>query len=160
MRPVRYNVAPRTRYARLLSPALPASPMQMSMDMLRKLGYDAVIVEHRPKIPGLDLPITRDLFGFADIVAMKEHFLFVQTTSAPNVMARVHKIQASARFESVKRAGGLVHVHGWGPGGVKVIDMTARDEDGQFVYATLWDSIVRSGPRSKKKPRVQLGLGL
>ena len=139
---------------------LTSTPMAMSLDMLRKLGYAAVPVEHRPKIPGFDVPITRDLFGFADIVAMREHFLFVQTTSAANVTARMRKIQGCELFEAVKRAGGLVHVHGWGPGGVRVVDMTAKDETGAFVYATLWDSVLRSGRRSKNRPRVQTVLEL
>lgn len=104
------------------------TPMAMSLDYLRKMGYYAEPVEHRPYIPDgqgrQKFPITKDLFGFADIIALKTHVLLVQTTSRSNTSARMKKIQASEAFEWCKRAGMLIHVHGWGAGGVQVIDMS------------------------------------
>lgn len=92
------------------------------------------------------------MLGFADILALRKgKILLVQTTTLSNVSARVNKIQALVTFEHAKQAGFLIHVHGWADhtkgGGLKVIDMTSM--------ATLWSSIVKRGPRSKKTPRVQ-----
>ena len=124
---------------------LTSTPMVMSLDMLRKLGYYAEPVEHRPYFPGMERSTTtRDLLGFADILALREHVLLVQTTSRSNVSAHMKKIQASVAFEPCRRAGVLVHVHGWDVGGVQVTDMTARDADGNFVYRVLWESILRA----------------
>ena len=130
--------------------------MAMSLDMLRKLGYYAEPVEVQVRHP----EITRDLLGFADILALREHVLLVQTTSRTNVNARIRKIQSAIAFEPCRRAGVLVHVHGWGDGGVHVTDMTAKDSDGNWVYSVLWDSIVRAGRRSRKRPRTQIRLAL
>lgn len=130
--------------------------MSMSLDMLRKIGYFAQPVEVTGvRIPGVEHSYSKDLLGFADIMALREHVLLVQTTSAANVSARVRKIQANLAFEYCKRAGVLIHVHGWGDGGVRVIDMTAKDADGNWIYRTLWNTIVRSGKRSRKRPRTQ-----
>lgn len=105
--------------------------MALSLDFLAKLGYYALNVEHRPRIPGrADLLITRDLFGFADIVALKDHVLLVQTTSRSNMTARMHKIQCSEAFEPCKRAGMRIHVHGWDARvGLKIVDMTNEPSD-------------------------------
>lgn len=135
--------------------------MQMSLDMLRKYGYYAEAVEQTGiKVPGISHTITRDLLGFGDILALKDHVLIVQTTSATNVSARVKKIQRCESFEACKRAGIRVHVHGWGLDGLKCIDMTARDADGKWTHQTLFDDIVRAGAKSKLKPRVQTLLRL
>lgn len=138
-----------------------ATPMSMSLDLLRKQGYFAESVEQTGiRIPGIPHSITRDLLGFADILAMLDHVLLVQTTSQTNVAARVKKIQRCESFEACKRAGVRVHVHGWGLGGLVVIDMTARAEDGSWVHRTLFDDIVRAGVKSKLKPRLQTLLRL
>ena len=130
--------------------------MQMSLDMLRKYGYFAEPVEQTGiRIPGIAHSITRDLLGFADIIAMKDHVLLVQTTSESNISTRVRKIQRCESFEACKRAGVRVHVHGWGLGGLKVIDMTAREPDGSWCFVTLFSDIVRAGARSKNRPSVQ-----
>lgn len=149
----------RSKLARLVRSE--ATPMAMSLDMLRKYGYFAVPVEQTGiRIPGVSHSITRDLLGFADIMALKDHVLLVQTTSAENVSARMRKIQRCESFHACKRAGVLVHVHGWGLRGLKVIDMTARNPDGKWAFETLFDDIVRAGARSKRKPRMQTLLRL
>jgi len=138
-----------------------ATPMAMSLDMLRKFGYFAEPVEQNNiRLPGIKHAIKRDLLGFADIIALKEHVLLVQTTTHENMGARIRKIQRCESFEACKRAGVLVHVHGWGLGGLKVVDMTMRAADGAWTYATLFDDIVRAGVKSKLKPRVQQHLPL
>ena len=139
-----------------------ATPMQMSLNMLRKVGYFCEPVEvNNIWLPGYEHPIKYDLLGFADIMALgKRRVLLVQTTTEENISARVDKIQHLEAFEACKQAGVLVHVHGWGLGGVKVVDMTAREADGTWVFKTILDDIVRAGLRSKKTPRVQTVLGL
>lgn len=113
-----------------------STPMAMSLDYLRKQGYFCWVTEHSPRIPGRgDLKIKRDLFGFADLICLREHVLLVQTTSTANISARIKKIQSSEAFEWAKRAGMLIHVHGWGAGGVRVIDMTNEKID--------WSAVLR-----------------
>jgi hypothetical protein len=130
--------------------------MAMSLAMLRKLGWQAYPVEHRPFIPDAHgqqkVDITRDLLGFADILALKDHVLLVQTTSLANVSARVRKIRGLATFDYAKRAGMRIEVHGWGDGGVRVVDLTHE--------ATEWSDVVRNGRRGKNRPRHQQMLKL
>lgn len=115
-----------------------ATPMSMSLDMLRKYGYWCEAVEvNNIVLPGSNHPYKKDLLGFADIVALKDHVLLVQTTSDTNVSARMRKIQGSEAFEACKRAGVRVHVHGWGVGGLRLVDMTARNADGQWAFKTV-----------------------
>ena len=145
------------------------SPTELSLELLRKLGYQAEVVEHFVRQPrGRELGqcpackqvrrseetlgYRKDLFGLLDIVALKDGItLGVQTTSASNVSARVAKMRGSVWFEWLKRAGWRLEIHGWGGDrGVRVIDMGKE--------ATEWDSILRNGARSRKRPRVQTGL--
>lgn len=129
--------------------------MEQSLDMLRKLGYRPEIVEHRLHIPGQTRSkITRDLFGFADILALKpgQPPLLVQTTSQENVSTRAKKIQASDWFDTVKLCGFRIVVHGWGDGGLRVVDLTD--------VVTDWSTVVKAGRRSKNRPRVQQALPL
>ena len=112
--------------------------MSMSLDMLRKYGYWCAAVEvNNIVLPGSVHPFKKDLLGFADILALKDHVLLVQTTSAENVSARVRKIQGCEAFEACKRAGVQVHVHGWGVDGLRLIDMTARNADGAWAFKTV-----------------------
>lgn len=146
--------------------------MSLSLELLRKTGWQCLIVEMNMRMAQADdagqriddLVYKKDLFGFADIIALKpKRRLLVQTTSTSNVSARIKKIQSSVWFEWVKQSEFEVHVHGWDlapPWGYTITDMSAKDADGKFIYATLWDSILRAGPRSKKKPRLQQALAL
>lgn len=57
---------------------------------------------------------THDLFGFIDVLAIREgETLAVQTTSGPNVASRVKKIAEAEHLAAVRAAGWLIHVHGW-----------------------------------------------
>lgn len=59
--------------------------------------------------------IRQDLFGFIDIVAIKEgETIGVQTTSRNNVSARATKIEGLESYPIVKSAGWRIVVHGWG----------------------------------------------
>lgn len=86
------------------------SPTQLSLEKLRADGYLAEVVEKW--IPGAN--IRKDLFGWVDIVALKDgETLAVQTTSYSNMSARVNKISESDTVSAVRKAGWSIQVHGW-----------------------------------------------
>ena len=64
------------------------SPTQLSLKKLRQEGYTVAIVEHWNAFAR----IRQDLFGFIDLLALKDkEVLAVQTTSASNMSARAKK---------------------------------------------------------------------
>ena len=87
------------------------SPTQRSLKLLRDRGFRAAVVEKR--IPGMD--VTQDMYGFIDIHAMQPSvgFLAVQTTSGPNVAARIQKIKELPAAREWLLCYGLIVVHGW-----------------------------------------------
>lgn len=86
------------------------SPTARSLELLRSRGYRAEVVEQR--IPHCF--ITRDLFGFIDILAIKgPEVLAVQTTSGAHVANRMTKIAECDSIAEVRRLGWTIHVHGW-----------------------------------------------
>lgn len=90
------------------------SPSQRSLALLKKQGYNLVaITEHWNPFA----KIRQDLFGFIDIVAIgKGETVGVQTTTYPNISARVKKIKASEHLEELLKSGWLIRVHGWKKG--------------------------------------------
>lgn len=88
----------------------PMSCNQLSLQHLREAGYLAEVVEKR-------LPrcmITKDLFGFIDIIAVRrDEVLAVQTTSSSNMAARIAKIAEHEHVGAVREAGIRILVHGW-----------------------------------------------
>jgi hypothetical protein len=100
------------------------SPTQLTLKHLRDQGYVAEVVEHwNPHAR-----IRQDLFGFVDVLAVgKGETLAVQTTSAPNVSARMHKIADSPYIGAARDAGWTIRVHGWSK--VKGRWVLKRDED-------------------------------
>lgn len=87
-----------------------ASPTQLTLRHLRNDGWTAEVVEHwNPHAR-----VRNDLFGFVDVLALKgDTTLAVQTTSAKNVSARIHKIAESPLVAAVREAGWAIFVHGW-----------------------------------------------
>lgn len=89
-----------------------SSPTSRSLEMLRKQGWRVDIVERR-----LTAFVKKDLFGFIDILAIKDdEVLAVQTTSASNVSARVNKIasdELASAVADVRKLGWAIRVHGW-----------------------------------------------
>jgi hypothetical protein len=87
------------------------TPMQRSIAFLRSQGWATWRVEHWNSFAR----IRQDLFGFADILAIKQDSsILVQTTSAANVSARVHKIQELALAKLwLKSPTRGIYVHGW-----------------------------------------------
>jgi hypothetical protein len=88
------------------------TPTARSLAYLRAEGWHAEVVEMTIRAPGRTFK--RDLWGFVDIIAIREaDVLAVQTTSATNVAARVRKITESPLLPLVRAAGVAIHVHGW-----------------------------------------------
>ena len=92
-------------------------PLGQVKEMLRGLGWMADECERR--IPHTQ--ITKDLFGWCDLVAIKEqNTIGIQVTTPPNVSARVGKCVRSLEMIRCLRAGWGCYV--WG-----VRDKVARD---------------------------------
>lgn len=100
---------------------MPTSPTQRSTKFLREQGYTTYITERWNSFA----KIRQDLFGFIDLVAIKDGFPIagIQTTSGSNISARIAKILELEAARVWLRAGGAIYVHGWKklkPRGVKV----------------------------------------
>lgn len=95
------------------------SPMQRSLAYLRELGWDVDVVERW--IPGAG--VRKDMYGLFDIIGMCEtkrgqgEIAFIQTTTLPNVAARIRKITDSPHLPLIRKCGVLVFVHGWAKNG-------------------------------------------
>lgn len=101
-----------------------ASPTSLTLRKLREDGYTAQIVE----VWNPHAHIRQDLFGFIDVLAVRKgETLAVQTTTAPNVSARIHKIADSPLIAVVREAGWTIRVHGWAKIGNRWV--LKRDED-------------------------------
>jgi len=87
------------------------SPTQRSIKMLKEDGWAVAIVERWNPYAR----IRQDLFGFADLVAIKEDqpAMFVQTTSGSNLAARRHKILENKEAHIALKAGIVIEIHGW-----------------------------------------------
>jgi len=87
------------------------SPTQRSLKLLRSQGYLVAIVEHWNSY----VKIRQDLWGFADLLAVRgDDCLLVQTTSGPNVSARIAKIQAEPKAALwLQSSNRRIVVHGW-----------------------------------------------
>ena len=99
------------------------STTQLTLDKLAAEGYRADVVERRTG------PITKDLFGIVDVLAIREgETLAVQTTSRSNVSTRIRKIADSDSIADIRAAGWTVLVHGWdrkdGQDRCKVVDVS------------------------------------
>jgi hypothetical protein len=104
-----------------------SSPTQRSLDLLRKEGYIAGIVEkfnHYAGPPEMKCPVCgknkigvrNDLFGFIDIIAVhpgKRETLAVQCTSGSNLASRRHKVLDSGEAIICMAARWKIEVHAW-----------------------------------------------
>jgi len=104
------------RFAEILIAADPkpkrasGSPTQRSKAYLENAGYLVAITERwNPHAR-----VRQDLFGFIDMLAVKEgEILGVQTTSRSNMSARARKIAEHPNVAAVRKAGMRLEVHGW-----------------------------------------------
>jgi len=86
------------------------SPTQLSLKKLRGEGWTTWIVEHWNSFA----KIRQDLFGFADIIAIREGLppILVQCTTTSNMSARVAKIEANP-IAPIWGSFGRIEVWGW-----------------------------------------------
>ena len=87
-----------------------SSPTQRTLAHLRAAGYPLVQVVEK-WIPQARRRV--DLYGIADVLAVGEDIVAVQSTSGSNVSARVAKITESEALPILRKAGIRVLVHGW-----------------------------------------------
>lgn len=89
------------------------TPTQRSLAYLRAQGWQVAVVERwNPHAR-----IRQDLFGVLDLLAVRDgQTLGVQTTSGSNVAARARKIAEAEQVPALRKAGWLLHVHGWRKG--------------------------------------------
>lgn len=86
------------------------SPTSRSLANLRERGYRCEVVERFNSFTKQ----RKDLFGFVDIVAIREgETVGVQTTSGSNMAARIKKIADSETVSDVRKAGWKILVQGW-----------------------------------------------
>lgn len=87
------------------------SPTSRSLKMLREQGWSAGVVERYIAA----IKRKQDLFGFADIVAMKpgEVPLLVQATTGANLAARRTKIAENEEAAKALHSGFRIVLHGW-----------------------------------------------
>lgn len=88
------------------------SPTQRSLKLLRSRGYTCGITEHWNGWINRRM----DLFGYVDIVCLDPilgRVIFVQTTSGPNMAARLAKISSIPSATVAHQAGVKIVVHGW-----------------------------------------------
>jgi len=88
------------------------SPMVLSTRLMQMRGYRVYETEKNLSFRGIKFK--QDLFGFCDLLCLrKNEIVAVQTTSASNASARVHKITDSDELPFVRDAGISIVVHGW-----------------------------------------------
>lgn len=86
------------------------SPTQRSLKLLRDQGWHAEVVEQFNSFTKQ----RKDLFGFADIIAIREgERVLVQTTSGTNLAARRTKILSLDTHRLCLSAGFRIVLHGW-----------------------------------------------
>ncbi len=87
-----------------------APTMQLSRDLLVKLGWRVVNVERWNPATGSK----NDLFGMFDLLAVRAHeTMGVQTTTKTNMASHVRKMREAEALGDVITAGWIVMLHGW-----------------------------------------------
>lgn len=86
-----------------------ASPTQRSLEYLRERYPLVGIVERYNSFSHT----RHDLFGIADLVAVGDDIVAVQTTSGSNLASRVRKVTESDALPILRKAGIRVVCHGW-----------------------------------------------
>ena len=103
------------------------SPTQRSLALLRRQGYRVAITEHWNSF----VKRRQDLLGFIDLLAVAPSMLAIQTTSGPNVSARIAKILELPAAREWLEAGHRIIVHGWAKRGERgaVKRWSCREEE-------------------------------
>lgn len=86
------------------------SPTRRTLELLRREGWRCAVVEKWNEY----VKRSQDLFGFADILAVREgETLAVQATTMSNQSARVKKLAEVEAVQDCLDAGWRVEVWGW-----------------------------------------------
>jgi hypothetical protein len=87
------------------------SPTSRTLAKLKELGFTAGIVEKW----NMHARIRQDLFGFCDIVAVREGVgvVFIQACAGASHSARKTKMLSESRMWDVLKAGGKVELWSW-----------------------------------------------
>jgi len=88
------------------------SPTQRTLNLLRKDGYIAQVVERWNPYA----KVRQDLFGIIDVLAMHSEVtgvVGIQATSYSNISSRVQKTMQSEHIKTWLQAGNGFYVHGW-----------------------------------------------
>lgn len=104
---------PKNKYGKgRIDTGMASGPASRSLKYLRKEGWHLVQVVEQ-WIP--QARRRRDLFGFADILAVHEDWghLYVQTTSGSNFLARINKCLEAEAVKIILQGENRVVVHGW-----------------------------------------------
>ena len=89
--------------------ATKTSPTQRSLAYLREQGYHCEIVEKWNSFTKQ----RKDLWGWADLLAIKKGEVLAVQVTASGVSSRIKKIQESETVSWVRKANIKIHVHGW-----------------------------------------------
>lgn len=90
------------------------SPTKLTAKKLREDGVVYDIAEYWQA----HAKIRKDLFGFADVVALNGGIVAIQCTTRKNMSMRRNKILASAKAAAWMCSGGQIEIWGWDqPGG-------------------------------------------
>jgi hypothetical protein len=85
------------------------TPTQRSLEYLREQGYLCAIVEHWNPFA----KVRKDLWGWCDILAIRENEVLAVQVTASGVADRINKIMASDTVDAVRKAGIRIEVHGF-----------------------------------------------
>ena len=85
------------------------TPTQRSLKALRNLGYLVEVVEKWNSFTRT----RKDLWGWADLLAIKRGEVLAVQVTAQAVSTRIAKITVSETLARVREAGVRIEVHGW-----------------------------------------------
>ena len=86
-----------------------SSPTQRSLEYLREQGYFCAIVEKWNSFTKQ----RQDLWGWCDILAIRENEVLAVQVTSTGVAERIKKIEDSPTGAFVRKAGIRIEVHGW-----------------------------------------------
>jgi len=85
------------------------TPTQRSLVYLREQGYLCEVVEKWNSFT----KTRKDLWGWCDILAIRENEILAVQVTAAGVSSRIKKIMESETLPIVRKAGVRIEVHGW-----------------------------------------------
>jgi len=130
------------------------SPTTRSLKLLRDRGYLPAVVErfnHFAKI-------RQDLYGFIDLVAIKEGttgVLGIQTTTGSNLLKRIKKSQQRPELIVWLKAGNRFILHGWRKGGARGKRKTWRVKEIEMVLDGSKPAVINLGNGLEKEKQYQ-----